>query len=129
MSLNPLKAIGLNSIPAKILKLLINNVSFQLAVFFNLFFSPWNFPINIKKLIHKKNSHCLQKSVLITFFRQKYSTSHGLNNFTDKIREQLDSASFACGIFVDLKKAFGTADHDILIHKLNHYGIRGVANN
>ena len=31
-------------------------------------------------------------------FRQKYSTFHALNNLMDKIREQLDSANFACGI-------------------------------
>ena len=57
-------------------------------------------------------------------FRQKYSTSHALIHLTDKIREQLDSGKFACGIFVDLQKAF-----DIPIQKSNHYGIRGVAIN
>ena len=54
-------------------------------------------------------------------FRQKHST--------DKIREQLDSANFACGIFVDLQKAFDTVDYDIFIQRLDHYGIRGVARN
>ena len=63
-------------------------------------------------------------------FRQKYSTSHAfLIHLTDRIRDQLDSGNFACGIFVDLQKVFDTVDHDILIQKLNHYGIRGVANN
>ena len=37
-------------------------------------------------------------------FRQKYSISHALIYLTDKIREQLDSRNFACGIFVDLQK-------------------------
>ena len=45
-------------------------------------------------------------------FRQKYSKSYALIHFTAKIREQLDSESFACGIFVHLQKA---VDHDILI--------------
>ena len=62
-------------------------------------------------------------------FRQKYSTSHALIHLIDKIREQLGSGNFACGIFVDLQKAFNTVDHDILIQKFNQYGIRRVANN
>ena len=61
-------------------------------------------------------------------FRQQYSTSHALINITENIRKALDDGNIGCGIFVDLQKAFDTVDHQILLAKLNHSGIRGVSN-
>ena len=61
-------------------------------------------------------------------FRQKYSTTHALISLTEDIRKNLDEGDIGCGISVDLQKAFDTAEHDILLAKLEHYGIRGIAN-
>ena len=61
-------------------------------------------------------------------FRKKYSTNHALLSIVEEIRESLDNKSFACGVFIDLEKAFDTVNHNILLGKLEHYGIRGIAN-
>ena len=61
-------------------------------------------------------------------FREQYSTQHALLDIINKIQSNMDNKLFSCGIFIDLKKAFDTVDHDILLCKLKYYGIRGVVN-
>ena len=45
----------------------------------------------------------------------------------ERLQKQLDAGNYTAGAFVDLKKAFDTVDHNILLEKLDYYGIRGVA--
>ena len=52
--------------------------------------------------------------------------NQALTSITEKIRKALDEGKFACGVFLDFQKAFDTMDHDILLSKLEHYGVRGV---
>ena len=59
-------------------------------------------------------------------FRKNYSTSHAILDIVENIRENLDNKTFACGVFIDLEKAFDTINHQILLKKLQHYGIRGM---
>ena len=59
-------------------------------------------------------------------FRSKMSTSLALNELVDTILNALDNDKFCIGVFIDLKKAFDTVDHTLLIKKLKYYGVRGI---
>ncbi len=86
-----------------------------------------------EKLVHARLYSFLQLHECIYDlqfgFRTKHSTNHALLSLTETIRNALDNSSFACGIFVDFQKAFDTVDHEILLQKLEHYGVRGLSNN
>ena len=60
-------------------------------------------------------------------FRKSHSTSHALNYSINHIQETLKKKKHVLGIIIDLSKAFDTIDHETLLQKLNHYGIRGNA--
>ena len=59
---------------------------------------------------------------------KNYSATHALIHLTNLISESLDNGKFVLGIFFDLQNAFDTVDHKILLIKLEHYSIRGIAN-
>ena len=59
-------------------------------------------------------------------FRQRYYTTHALMNITENMRKALDDENIGRGVFVDLQKVFHTAEYQIMLAKLNHYGIHGI---
>ena len=73
---------------------------------------------------------CLEKYNIIYSgqfgFRANHSTDHALLLIVDKIQRAIESGQFSCGIFLDLRKAFDTVDHNILLAKLYSNVIRGT---
>ena len=82
-----------------------------------------------EKILHKRLYSYLNKfNILYKFqygFRKGHSTTQALIELTDNIKRGLDDKKYTCGIFIDLCKAFDTVDHNILLSKMHHYGIRG----
>ena len=55
------------------------------------------------------------------------STQTAIFQFTDKILKALECEVIPLGLFLDLSKAYDTLDYNILLHKLDLYGIRDTA--
>ena len=61
-------------------------------------------------------------------FRKARSTSLAIIQLIEDITNANEKKKFTAGVFIDLKKAFDTIDHSLLLKKLEHYGVRGVSN-
>ena len=54
------------------------------------------------------------------------STVHAALELTESISNSIDSKQHCAGVLIDLKKAFDTVNHKLLVEKLSFYGVRGV---
>lgn len=87
----------------------------------------------IEKLLVSRIINFVDKYKLI--YKHQYGFRQGLSTLTascdlvESIYEALDERNIVGALFVDLKKAFDTIDHNLLLKKLEMNGIRGVALN
>ena len=150
--LNNRKALGPTSIPVTIIKDNISVLVIPLTLILNQSFEQGIFPEILKitvsnycpisllsifsKIFEKAMYHriysFLCKYKLINTnefgFRSNHSTEHTLISLIETIKKSLHNDEIVCGVFIDLQKAFDTVNHEDLLEKLNHYGIRSKEN-
>ena len=150
----PLKVI--KYIPPNILEVLVYifNLSYSQEVYFNCFKTAKVEPIFkkgdpksianyrpisllpcfskiLEKITHSRMCNFFEKNNFFYpyqfGFREKHSIELAATYLVSKITHAIECNELTMGIFIDLSKAFDTINHDILLSKLYHYGIRGNA--
>ena len=85
----------------------------------------------LEKMMYKRLLNYLSRiSVLSDHqygLRKNLSTNFALIDLIDRITSAIDNKEFVVRAFLDLSKAFDTVNHNLLLQKLEFYGIRGIA--
>ena len=87
----------------------------------------------MEKMVHDRLYMFLEQSnALYDFqfgFRNNHSTIHALIEITEQIRNACDKNLYTCGVYLDRQKDFDTVNHEILLKKLEYFGIKGTSYN
>ena len=83
-----------------------------------------------EKCLHNRLHSYFNKYDILTpnqfGFKQNSFTSHAVRQLYDEFIDNLDETKSIYAVFLDLKKAFDTVNHQILLQKLEKYGVRGL---
>ena len=82
-----------------------------------------------EKLLHGRMVNFIEENNILCKtqfgFRKGHSTSHAITCLNEKLIENIEKQKVSYVLFMDLKSAFDTVNHKILLEKLEHIGFRG----
>ena len=97
-------------------------------------------PVSLTCITSKVMEHCIVSNILDHMernelfhphqhgFRRRLSTETQLVTFIDELANSLSSEDQVDAVILDFSKAFDKVSHRLLLHKLQHYGIKGRTN-
>ena len=95
-------------------------------------------PISLLSPLSKIIERCIHKQLMSFFnkyqiihanqfgFQNKMSTEMAISKVHQELSEKLDNNNITCSIFLDIRKAFDSINHKILVKKLRDCGVRGI---
>jgi hypothetical protein len=90
---------------------------------------PTAFSKILEKIIYiRLINHIDTNNILTPYlfgFRKHFSTDQAIFSLINNILEAMNKHQIAAGMFCDLHKAFDSVNHQILLKKIQFYGIRG----
>ena len=87
------------------------------------------FSKNFEKILYVRLNDYFTKNNLLSQqqygFCNNHSTSLAITDLYENLLQNLDKKLTLCAVYLDLRKAFDSVNHFILLTKLEHYGVRG----
>ena len=86
----------------------------------------------LEQTVHLQLYNHLQRHNILSPFQCSFRKCHSIEfaalTFSDTIRRNIDQGRLTGAVFINLRKAFNTVDHSVLLQKLSRVGVVDIEN-